>query len=132
VKGFRRYLRVHQTDAERMLWKHLRNRRFEGYKFHRQVSLGQYIIDFICFEANLIIEVDGGQHSEQREKDETRSSWLRSQGFTMLRFWNNEVLTQIQSVLEVIKVKLGLSPSPQPSPTRGEGVKSKNKSGQQN
>jgi very-short-patch-repair endonuclease len=121
VKGFAKYLRIHQTDAERMVWKHLRNRRFEGYKFRRQVSLGPHVVDFICFEANLIIEVDGGQHSEQRGKDETRTQWLRSQGFTVLRIWNHDVLTQIQSVLEAIKIKLDLSPSPPPSPARGEG-----------
>lgn len=121
MKGFAQYLRIHQTDAEQLLWKQLRNRRFEGYKFRRQVSLGPYIVDFICFEANLIIEVDGGQHMEQREKDESRTHWLRSQGFTVLRFWNNEVLTQIQSVLETVKENLDLSPSPQPSPTEGRG-----------
>ncbi|MDE2234972.1 MAG: endonuclease domain-containing protein [Gammaproteobacteria bacterium] len=106
MKGFAQYLRIHQTDAERLLWKQLRNRRFESYKFRRLDSLGPYIVDFICFEANLFIEVDGGQHTVQRETDETRSHWLRSRGFTVLRFWNNEVLKQIQSVLETIKLNL--------------------------
>ncbi|MGH8397236.1 MAG: endonuclease domain-containing protein, partial [Gammaproteobacteria bacterium] len=62
MKGFTKTLRIHQTDAERLLWKHLRNRQCAGYKFRRQVPLGSYIVDFVCFEADLVIEVDGGKH----------------------------------------------------------------------
>ena len=78
-------------DAECMLWYYLRNRRFSSLKFRRQVRLGGYIVDFICFSKNLIIELDGGQHAEKFEYDEKRSQWLNEQGYEVLRFWNNEV-----------------------------------------
>ena len=95
-------LRKNSTNAERALWRQLRAHRFAGYKFRRQQPLGQYIVDFVCFEKHLIIELDGGQHAEQVVYDAERSAWLRSQGFRVLRFWNHEVLTDVEAVTEVI------------------------------
>lgn len=112
MKGFTKYLRVNQTDAEHLLWKFLRNRQLEGRKFHRQVPIGKYIVDFVCFESVLIIEVDGGQHMMHQEKDESRNRWLHSRGFMVLRFWNNDVLSHTQAVLEEIRTHLLLTPHP--------------------
>jgi len=97
-----RALRRTQTDAERNLWYALRARRFHPYKFRRQVPLGRYIVDFICFERKLVIEVDGDQHSEQIEYDETRTQWLATQGLRIVRFGNRDVLTNLEGVLEAI------------------------------
>lgn len=110
-------LRSHQTDAEQRLWYHLRAHRFQGLKFKRQKPIGRYIVDFICLERKLIIEIDGGQHSEQMEYDQHRDMWLREQGYTVLRFWNNEVMQQLEGVLEQIRITL----SPDPSPASGRG-----------
>ena len=88
-----RELRKHLTETERASWKHLRLRQFKGYKFRRQQPIGKYIVDFACLEKRLIIEVDGGQHSEQTAYDLERDTWLESQGFSVLRFWNNQVFT---------------------------------------
>jgi very-short-patch-repair endonuclease len=97
-----RELRRNPIDAECMLWRHLRLRQLEGYKFRRQQPLGPYIVDFICLEKRLVVEVDGGQHSSQSEYDKDRGRWLESQGFRVLRFWNHEVLKDIDAVKEVI------------------------------
>ena len=86
-------------------------------KFKRQKPLGRYIIDFICLERHLIIEIDGGQHAEQVKYDRHRNTWLHSQGYTVLRFWNHEVMQQLDGVLERIRITL----SPGPSPTNGRG-----------
>ena len=75
----------------------------EGYKFRRQEPIGNYIVDFVCQEKKIVIEVDGGQHSAERERDFERDRWLKIQGYKVLRFWNNEVLTNITGVLEVIR-----------------------------
>ena len=91
------------TDTERFLWLQLRARRIEGCKFRRQTPIGKYIVDFVCHEQRVIVEVDGGQHSENVEQDFIRDKWLREQGYRILRFWNNEVLTNIEGVLEVIR-----------------------------
>ena len=88
------------TDAELKLWYHLRNRKV-GVKFRRQYPIGNYIVDFVSFEARLVVEVDGGQHAES-ESDKVRDRWMESQGFKILRFWNNEVLGNIEGVLDVI------------------------------
>ncbi|MEK6594600.1 MAG: endonuclease domain-containing protein [Pseudomonadota bacterium] len=117
---FAKQLRSASTDAERALWRHVRAHRLDGCKFKRQETIGKYIVDFICYEAKLIVELDGGQHFEN-VSDRQRDEWLNAQGFNVLRFWNNEVLTNIEGVLE--RVRENLSPSPQPSPTRGEGEK---------
>jgi very-short-patch-repair endonuclease len=118
-----RELRKNATDCERLLWQHLRAHRLQGFKFKRQQPLGVYIVDFVCFEARLIIEADGGHHVEQAEYDNRRDDWLRSQGFMVLRFWNNEILANIEGVLERILEGCQNSPSPQPLPRRGGGAK---------
>jgi very-short-patch-repair endonuclease len=97
-------LRNEQTDAELCLWYRLRAHRFMEMKFKRQKPIGQYIVDFICHERNLIIEVDGGQHQDSVEYDRRRDAWLRDQGYTVLRFWNNDVLLQTDEVLDAIRV----------------------------
>ncbi|MBI4229134.1 MAG: endonuclease domain-containing protein [Deltaproteobacteria bacterium] len=103
-----RELRKNPTEAERKLWKHLCLRQLGGYKFRRQHSLGPYIVDFVCLEKRLIVEVDGGQHSEQVAYDAERGEWLEAQGFRVLRFWNQEVLKEIEVVKEVIAKALGI------------------------
>ncbi|MDT8450185.1 MAG: peptide chain release factor N(5)-glutamine methyltransferase [Wenzhouxiangellaceae bacterium] len=112
-------LRRQMTDAECRLWHRLRKRQLHGYKFRRQHTVGPFIADFACIEAGLIVEVDGGQHSEQRAEDEARTRFLRSRGFKVLRFWNNEVLKETDVVLEVISQ--ALCPHPNPPPQAGEG-----------
>lgn len=97
-----RDLRRRLTDAEQRLWKHLRSRQMGGFRFRRQHPYGDYILDFVCLEAMLVIEVDGGQHDERREKDEARTKCLNAAGFRVLRFWNNEVLNETESVNEAI------------------------------
>jgi len=109
-----RKLRRNSTEAEKALWQRLRNKQLEGLKFRRQQRIGQYIVDFVSFEGRLVIEVDGGQHAVEREKDLEREQWFHSQGFQILRYWNDEVLGNIEGVLEVIRERL-LSPSPDPS-----------------
>ncbi len=122
-----RGLRQRSTDAERALWMHLRNRQLAGCKFRRQVPIGEYIVDFVCLERKVVIEVDGGRHQEQVPYDTDRTTWLESQGFQVLRFWNHEVLTDTEAVQEALLVALQedspspYSPSPQPSPVKGEG-----------
>jgi len=113
-------LRTNQTDAEQRLWYHLRAHRFMNFKFKRQKPVGSYIVDFVCMERRLIIEIDGGQHADQVEYDQRRDAWLRNQGYTVLRFWNNEVLQQLEGVLERIRLALTLSPDPSPTGGRGE------------
>jgi len=115
-----RSLRTNQTDAERLIWRNLRAGRFAGHKFKRQQPLGSYIVDFVCFEAMLIVELDGGQHADQVNENAVRTVWLESQGFRVLRFWNNDVLANTEGVLE--RILAAFSPSPQPSPIKGEGV----------
>jgi len=84
-------LRSNMTDAERRLWYFLRAHRFKGTKFKRQAVIGKYIVDFVCFEKHLVIEVDGSQHADD-QTDSVRTRWLEDQGFRVMRFWNNEVL----------------------------------------
>jgi len=122
-------LRVNQTDAERRLWSHLRNRGLEGHKFRRQFTVGPFIADFVCAEDMLIVELDGGQHSERISEDARRTVFLESLGYRVLRFWNNDVLLNTDGVLEAILSALGAAPHPPvakvrrvpPSPQRGEG-----------
>jgi very-short-patch-repair endonuclease len=97
-----RKLRSNPTDAERLLWRHLRLRQVDGYKFRRQRPIGPYFVDFVCLEKQVVIEVDGGQHAEQRSYDERREAWLKREGFRVLRFCDHEVLTQVESVKQVI------------------------------
>jgi very-short-patch-repair endonuclease len=97
-----RALRKRLTDAERLLWRHLRNRELGGWKFKRQYPVGPFIVDFICVEKNLVIEVDGGQHAEKEEQDIQRSAYLNKMGYRVCRFWNNQVLQETEAVLEAI------------------------------
>src|SRR5262245_9573346 len=98
-----RRLRQDMTDAERHLWYALRRRNLNGCRFRRQAPIGNYIFDFVCFGARIVVELDGGQHAEdRREYDERRSEWRISQGFTVLRFWNADVFRSIEFVLEEI------------------------------
>ena len=115
-------LRSHQTETEQRLWFHLRAHRFMNLKFKRQKPIGRYIVDFVCVERMLIVEIDGGQHSEQIEYDQRRDDWLRSQGYIVLRFWNNDVMQQLEGVLEQIRLAAIGEPSPPaPLPQAGEG-----------
>jgi very-short-patch-repair endonuclease len=99
---FVRALRKNPTDAEWHLWYQLRRRQLSGFKFRRQRPVGLYICDFVCLEASIVIELDGGQHVEQSAYDNRRDAFLRSQGFRVLRFWNQDVLARTDSVLETI------------------------------
>ena len=100
---FARELRKNSTIAERKLWHMLRSRNFLDLKFRRQEPVADYIVDFICYEKKLIIELDGGQHNEFSEKDIPRTDALEKEGYKVLRFWNNEVISNIEGVLTVIK-----------------------------
>lgn len=97
-----RELRGHMTDEEVLLWQQLRGRRFQGFKFRRQRALGPYVLDFVCLEAGLVIEIDGGQHVEQEAYDLARTALIESQGLTVIRFWNHEVMNETPAVLEKI------------------------------
>ena len=106
LNHFKKSLRKSQTDAEGILWYHLRNRNFQNHKFRRQHLLCGYIVDFVCLEKRLVIELDGGQHAERNEYDLTRTLKLEADGFQVLRFWNNEIFNAVDSVLEAIDEKL--------------------------
>jgi len=118
-----RELRRRQSDAEEKLWMNLRNRQLGGLKFRRQQSLGDYIVDFVSFDVKLIIEVDGGQHNElaTTEKDKQRTKWLEGKGYQVIRFWNNDVLENVDGVLIRIKEILEMRSHPHlASPVKGE------------
>jgi very-short-patch-repair endonuclease len=102
-----RRLRRTLTEPERQLWRDLRGRRFSGVKFRRQVPIGPYIADFACMAHRLVVEVDGSQHAEERA-DTARDAYLRSAGWTVLRFWNNEVTGNREGVLTAIAVRCGI------------------------
>ena len=99
--GRARNMRRAPTDAERALWHILRDRRFSGFKFRRQVPIGNYIVDFICLSERLIVEADGSQHAECA-RDAIRDAWLKAQGFRIRRFWNAEILAQREMVAETL------------------------------
>jgi very-short-patch-repair endonuclease len=101
-----RRLRREMTDAEKLLWSRLRNRRLAGFKFKSQEWVGPYIADFYCWEAKLIVELDGSQHGERVGYDQERSRWLKSKGFRVIRFWNNQVTEELDGVLEAIAAVL--------------------------
>ena len=103
-----RRLRFEQTEAEKMLWAKLRNSQLDGVKFRRQEPVSSYVVDFVSFDKKLIIEVDGGQHndSEMMKKDAERTEWLQGDGFIVLRFWNNDVLQNMEGVLTRIEENL--------------------------
>ena len=102
MNRFARALRKDPTDAERHMWNHLRARRLNGFKFRRQRPFGPYVCDFICLEASVVVELDGGQHATQMTYDESRDAFFRSYGFRVLRFWNTDALSKTDIVLETI------------------------------
>ncbi|MEX2577265.1 MAG: DUF559 domain-containing protein [Halofilum sp. (in: g-proteobacteria)] len=105
MKTLARSLRRNMTDAELRLWYHLRARRMGGYKFRRQYPIGPYIVDFVAVEAGMVVEADGGQHADSSE-DAERTAYLERAGYTVLRFWNHEILNGTDSVLERIHREL--------------------------
>jgi len=105
-----RRLRRNSTDAEKKLWNALRSRQLNGFKFRRQVEIDGCVVDFLCPARRLIIEVDGGQHTPER--DARRSAYLKSQGFRILRFWNLEVLQNLDGVWTTIEEALNMPPHP--------------------
>ena len=114
-------MRSQPTDAEHRLWQILRAHRFAGYKFRRQVPIDFYVADFICFRKRLIIELDGGQHAENK-REQGRDVFLDEQGFRVLRIWNNDLFTNEEGVMTSILNALQSPPLPNPSPARGEGL----------
>lgn len=110
--GFARYLRQRQTETEKLLWFNLRNKKLNGIKFKRQVVVGSYIVDFVSFEKMLIIELDGGQHNSPNMiiKDKVRTEYLEGLGFKVVRYWDNDVFNNLDSILEDILVKSSTSP----------------------
>ncbi|SDW60591.1 Very-short-patch-repair endonuclease [Thiocapsa roseopersicina] len=122
-RQFAKTLRQTMTDAEQLLWRHLRAHRLDGQKFRRQQPIGPYIVDFVHFGARLIVEADGGQRNAS-DRDSVRDAWLGEQGFRVIRFWNHDILQNPEAVLSSILRGAGAvcSPlSPGPSPARGEG-----------
>ena len=117
-------LRQNATDAEHALWSKLRGRRLGGHKFRRQWTIGPYITDFCCLECHLIVEADGGQHNQQA--DAARTDYLRAEGFRIIRFWNNDVLGNLDGVLAtILKALSGATaedPHPNLLPQAGEGA----------
>ena len=116
-------LRKRPTDAEQLLWNCLRMKQMEGLKFRRQQAIDNYIVDFVCFENRIIIEVDGGQHAAENNKDRERDTYLQRYGFKVLRFWNNEVLQNTIGVLTVIRENCLSHPPLNPLPSREGGAK---------
>ncbi|UZK68714.1 DUF559 domain-containing protein [Sphingomonas sp. S1-29] len=119
-----RTLRLNATDAEKRFWNAVRNRQLGGFKFRRQVTIGPYIADFVCAERHLIVELDGGQHGDAA--DATRTAYLRGCGYEIIRFWNNDVIGNIEGVLVTLLSHLEADvpvdgPSPNPLPQAGEG-----------
>ena len=110
------------------LWQRLRFWQVGGFKFRRQQPLGNYIADFVCFEGRLIVEIDGGQHADQKDYDKKRDAWLRDQDFIVLRFWNSDVLENMDGVLHLIREKLiNKCPLPKSFPARGKEADSSSK-----
>ena len=126
MKTLARNLRKNPTKAEQRLWQKLRNRQLLGQKVRRQQIIGRYIVDFVYAQHKLIIELDGGQHAETNhsQKDAQRTAFLEAQGYRVLRFWNNEIMSNLDGVIEVIMMNLDgrLSPSPLAGEGRGEGA----------
>jgi very-short-patch-repair endonuclease len=104
-------LRKNSTDAERKLWSHIRDRQLLGFKFVRQQPVGPYIADFACREADLVIELDGGQHADLA-RDQQRTAELEQHGYDVIRFWNHDVLSNLEGTVQVISERLSKAPSP--------------------
>ncbi len=119
-----RVLRSGMTDAEQILWQALRYKQLNGYRFRRQFPIGKYIADFACVEQKIVIELDSGQHHDQIAYDEHRTNALRQNGWQVLRFWNNDVLGNIDGVLVTIVEQLKIYPHPSPPPAWGRGQNS--------
>ena len=103
------------TDAETKIWQRLRAHRLSGFSFRRQFPVGSYVVDFVCLDARLIIEIDGGQHeSDQAAYDAKRDTWLRGEGFRILRFWNNDVLKKILTAFWNVSWKRYVNHCPPP------------------
>jgi len=120
MRAHARVLRLAQTDAERKLWARLRSRQLCGAKFRRQHPIGKFVVDFCCIEHGLIVEVDGSQHAFQSKADERRTGILGRNGYRVLRFWDNEVIGDIEAVLQRIADVI-CNPHPDPLPRQGEG-----------
>jgi very-short-patch-repair endonuclease len=119
LTGVARRLRKHSTDTEVHLWRYLRDRQIEGFKFRRQQPVGSYVVDFVNLEKKVVIELDGGQHALD-PGDKTRDEWLRAEGYKVLRFWDNQVFNNLEGVLENIRNVL-LTPHPAPLPQGERG-----------
>ena len=122
---FVKSLRQNMTEAESLLWRHLRAHRLRGEKFRRQQAIGPYVVDFVHFGARVVVEADGGQHHESLFHA-ARDRWLKAQGFRVMRFWNNDLLTNSAAVLEAVMAAVEpgtgqdpASPSPPTPPPRG-------------
>jgi len=122
-------MRNEATPAERMLWRHLCRRQLDGWKFSRQMPVGSFICDFLCRELNLVIEVDGGQHCENR-RDLGRTGYLEREGFHVLRYWNNEVRDNLDGVLENLRFVIRQS-HPLPPPASGRGRAAQRRRGEE-
>lgn len=114
-----RELRKRSTETESYLWRYLRDRRLDAFKFRRQQPIGSYIVDFVNIERKVVVELDGGQHATDVAYDKRRDAWLESEGYRVLRFWDNEVFNNIEGVLETIRHAL-LTPHPDPLPRERE------------
>ncbi|MDP6623975.1 MAG: endonuclease domain-containing protein, partial [Alphaproteobacteria bacterium] len=119
-----RWLRQNATEAEKKLWTRLRRQQLEAAHFRRQVPIGPFVVDFACKRRKLIVELDGGQHAQQTERDTLRTTFLEARGYAVMRFWNNEVFENLEGVVETIAVTLQhrRPPPPRPSPESGEGA----------
>ena len=117
-----RDLRRNMTAAERRIWQILRSQQMQGYKFRRQLPIGRYIVDFACHEARLIVEIDGGQHDRSSPQEAARSAFLQNEGYRLLRFWNNDVLANLDGVHAVIAEELARITPTQTLPHRGGGL----------
>ncbi|MDX2223072.1 MAG: endonuclease domain-containing protein [Rhodospirillaceae bacterium] len=109
-----RGLRRRQTDAESVFWSRVRNRQLDGAKFKRQVPIGRFVADFACYEARLIVELDGGQHDAQSARDIERTQAIEGLGYRVVRFWNNDVLSNIDGVLDALRAELARSSGSKP------------------
>ena len=113
-----RELRSNATPSERMLWRELSARKVTGVRFNRQVPVGPFICDFVARSIKLVVEIDGGQHGWQSDEDRARTHYLEQHGYTVIRFWNSDVLERLEGVVAEIALAVAALPSPNPSPTR--------------
>ncbi len=127
LAAYAKNLRKGSTDTEQVLWSHLRAKRLGGLKFRRQHPIGKYIVDFVCLEKKVVIELDGGQHAEPTKKqyDGERDNWLKKEGYSVLRFWDNDVLLKTNAVVELIMKHCLGHPPLNPLPSRAGNEKDK-------